>query len=82
LFYVGERYDREEFPFDGFVSIIEEVKLDGYVDLNAHVNYKHSDRLTFFLKGNNLASQNYQKWIGFPVQGVQVLLGANFKFDF
>lgn len=82
LFYVGDRYDREQFPFDGFVTIIEEVKLDGYVDLNAHLNYNHSDRLTFFLKGNNLASQNYQKWLGFPVQGIQVLLGANFKFDF
>ena len=60
----------------------DEVQLPGDVDLNTHVNYKHSDRLTFFLKGNNLASQNYQKWLGFPVQGIQVLLGANFKFDF
>lgn len=81
LFYVGERFDREQFS-DGIIFSSEEIKLDGYVDLNTHVNYKHSDRLTFFLKGNNLASQNYQKWLGFPVQGIQVLLGANFKFDF
>jgi len=82
VFYVGQRTDREQYSFDGLITMNEEVQLDGYVDLNAHVNYNHSDRLTFFLKGNNLASQNYQKWLGFPVQGIQVLLGANFKFDF
>lgn len=82
VFYVGQRKDREQYSFDGLIFMNDEVQLPGYVDLNAHVNYKHSDRLTFFLKGNNLASQNYQKWLGFPVQGIQVLLGANFKFDF
>ncbi len=82
LFYIGQRKDREIYSFDGFIVMNNSIQLDGYMDLNAHLNYKHSDRLTFFIKGNNLASQNYQKWMGFPVQGIQVLLGANFKFDF
>jgi hypothetical protein len=82
LFYIGQRKDREIYSFDGFIVMNNSIQLDGYIDLNAHLNYKHSDRLTFFTKGNNLASQNYQKWLGFPVQGMQVLLGANFKFDF
>lgn len=82
LFYIGQRKDREIHSFDGFIVMNNSIQLDGYMDLNAHLNYKNSDRLTFFIKGNNLASQNYQKWLGFPVQGIQVLLGANFKFDF
>lgn len=56
--------------------------LDTYFDLNANVSYKHNDRLSFFLKGNNLANQNYQRWINYPVQGVQAIIGANYKFDF
>jgi outer membrane receptor protein involved in Fe transport len=50
--------------------------------LNAHVGYKHSERLTAFLKANNILNQSYQKWMNYPVQGFQVVLGANYKFDF
>ena len=56
--------------------------LKSYIDLNAHVGYKHSDRLTGFLKANNILNQAYQKWMNYPVQGFQVVLGANYKFDF
>lgn len=83
LFFVGERKDIFEqsavtlpFPPD------ENITLKSYFDLNAHVGYKFSDRLTFFLKGNNLANQTYQRWFNYPVQGFQVLGGASYKFDF
>lgn len=56
--------------------------LKSYIDLNAHVGYKHSGRLTGFLKANNILNQAYQKWMNYPVQGFQVVLGANYKFDF
>lgn len=83
LFFVGERKDifRQSsvtlpFPAD------EDITLKSYFDLNAHIGYKYSERLTFFLKGNNLANQNYEKWFNYPVQGLQVLGGASYKFDF
>ena len=83
LFFVGERKDifRQAtltlpFPPD------EDITLDSYFDLNAHIGYKFSDRFTFFLKGNNLANQNYQRWSNYPVQGLQILGGASYKFDF
>lgn len=82
LFFVGERKDQ-------FVTISDlgdfvplDVTLKSYFDLNAHVGYKHNERLTFFLKGNNLANQDYQRWLNYPVQGLQVLGGASYKFDF
>lgn len=86
VFFVGERKDLVSiqnaaavFPpmFDS-----TEVTLDSYFDLNAHVGFKYSARLTAFLKGNNLANQQYNRWANFPVQGIQVLIGANYKFDF
>ncbi len=83
LFFVGERKDifrqatvNLPFPPD------ENITLKNYFDLNAHVGYKYNDRFTFFLKGNNLANQNYQRWSNYPVQGLQILGGASYKFDF
>ena len=83
LFFVGERKDifRQAtvvlpFPPD------EDITLKNYFDLNAHVGFKYSERLSFFLKGNNLANQNYQRWLNYPVQGLQILGGASYKFGF
>ncbi|SFA87348.1 TonB dependent receptor [Flavobacterium swingsii] len=80
LFYVGERFDRQinsNLLGHGYV-----VSLDAYFDINAHVGYKYNERLTAFLKGNNLANQGYEKWLNYPVQGAQVIIGASYKFDF
>jgi hypothetical protein len=82
LFFVGERKDFAHFASLTQPTFDTEVTLDSYFDLNAHIGYKHSERLTFFLKGNNLANQDYQRWLNYPVQGLQVLGGANYKFDF
>ena len=81
LFYVGEREDRVysvTFPTVGFTN----KTLDSYFDANAHVGYHVNDRLSVFAKANNIASQDYQKWLNYPVQGIQILAGATYKFDF
>lgn len=85
LFYVGERSDYSstvvqnipqiEFPF----AIIE---LESYFDANAHIGYRITDQLSVFVRGSNLANNNYQRWANFRVQGLQVLGGATYKFDF
>ena len=81
LFFVGERKD--QFIHGALINYpIENVTLKSYFDLNAHVGYKYSERLSFFLKGNNLANQQYQRWLNYPVQGLQVMGGASYKFDF
>lgn len=83
LFFVGERKDFVHFASLSNPLLLDEtVTLESYFDLNLHVGYKFSDRLTFFLKGNNLANQDYEKWLNYPVQGLQVLGGASYKFDF
>jgi hypothetical protein len=86
VFFVGERKDLVSIQNDATVfppTFSQQViTLDSYFDLNAHVGYKYNDRLTAFLKGNNLANQQNNRWANFPVQGIQVLIGANYKFDF
>lgn len=81
LFYVGERKDQFT-NFQGFANPDQIKTLEGYFDINAHVGFKPNERLTIFLKGNNLANQNYQKWLNYPTQGAQGILGASYKFDF
>lgn len=86
VFYVGERKDLISVQSDAAVFppdfSDQTVTLKGYFDLNAHVGYRYNARLTAYLIGNNLANQQYDRWANFPVQGIQVLIGANYKFDF
>lgn len=80
VFYVGERKDMQ--VNSGVMANYAPVTLKSYFDANAHVGYKFNERLTFFLKLNNIGNQAYEKWLNYPVQGFQVLGGANYKFDF
>lgn len=80
VFYVGERKDMQSNLNLGIDPVLTTLK--SYFDANAHLGYKFNERLTFFLKANNIGNQAYQKWLNYPVQGFQILGGANYKFDF
>ena len=56
--------------------------LDSYFDANAHLGYHINDQISVFAKANNMANNGYQRWQNFPVQSIQFLAGATFKFDF
>ena len=80
LFYVGER--KEENRSISLVFDDPIVTLDSYFDANAHLGYRFNEQLSAFVKGSNLLDNNYQKWLDYDVQGIQVLAGATYKFDF
>jgi hypothetical protein len=80
VFFVGERKDFYDFTLIDGVN--KTVTVDSYFDANAHVGYKYSDRLTGFLKFNNIGNKAYEKWVNYKVQQFQVMLGASYKFDF
>lgn len=81
-YFVGERKDESIFV-DAFSNTTStRISLDSYFDLNAHVGYKINDQLSVFAKANNIANQDYQRWLNFPVQGIQFLAGATYQFDF
>ncbi len=82
LFYVGERKDLLSIidPNTGPASMV--VTLDSYFDANAHVGYHINEQISVFAKANNIANNAYQRWFNYPVQSIQFLAGATFKFDF
>lgn len=82
LYYIGERKD-QFFLNDGMtITSPFTVVLDSYLDANAHLGYHVNDQLSVFAKANNIANDAYQKWQNFPVQSIQFLAGATYKFDF
>ena len=86
VFFVGERKDQIAEQTDAAVippQFFEKtVTLPGFFDANMNVGYKHNDRITAFFRANNIGNQLYQRWLNFPVQQLQLVLGANYKFDF
>lgn len=81
VFFAGERKDLE-YMIGQDVLGERVVTLESFVDLNANLGYRFNNQLSIFAKGNNLLGNNYERWSNFPVQGVQVLAGATYKFDF
>ncbi len=83
VFFVGDRKDYQtNFDIMPIVPTDDTKTVKSYFDANAHLGYKYTDRFTAFLRFNNIANQNYERWLNFPVQSFQVMLGANYKFDF
>ncbi|AXG72324.1 TonB dependent receptor [Kordia sp. SMS9] len=82
IFFIGERKD--QFDITGFAiqTAPVTVTLDSFIDVNAHLGYRFNDRLSVFAKANNIANQDYQRWVNFPVQQFQIMAGATYKFDF
>ncbi len=83
LFFVGERKD--QFAIEQSLVFIDPPKtitLDSFFDVNAHVGYKINDQLSAFAKANNIVNKDYNRWMNYPVQGIQFLAGATYQFDF
>ncbi|XOV66297.1 MAG: hypothetical protein ACFHU9_11725 [Fluviicola sp.] len=56
------------------------VDLGFIADANLGVEYRYNNRISAFLQFNNLAAQQYQRWVQAPVQQFQVMGGLTFKF--
>jgi len=82
LYFVGERKDQRSVTGTLIGVQPVTVTLDSYFDANAHLGYKINGQLSVFGKVNNIANQNYERWLNFPVQGIQFLAGATYQFDF
>jgi outer membrane receptor protein involved in Fe transport len=81
VFFVGERMDFQEDQSFTEISTSKQT-IAAFFDANLNVGYRHTERLTAFIRANNIANQAYERWLNFPTQQFQVLLGASYKFDF
>lgn len=83
LYYVGERSAQS--TLEGALlptDLTTNHTLESYFDANAHLGYRINEQFSVYAKANNIANQDYQKWLNYPVQGIQFLAGATYKFDF
>lgn len=78
IFFTGARKDL--LHGEGFLQP-QTITADAYVDVNTHMGYRFNDRLSAFLKLNNLLNNEYNRWATYPIQGVQALLGASYRFN-
>ncbi|RRO13343.1 TonB-dependent receptor [Flavobacteriaceae bacterium 14752] len=81
LFFVGERESLQfvNLPADGIGLASETV--DSFIDLNFGVDYQLNERLGLFVSAKNLLDDNYEQWRNYQVQGLQILGGLSYQFD-
>ncbi len=82
-FFVGERQ-----AFNGTTTSVvtgnqqtNTQSLDSFIDLNFALDYAITERFSVFVNGNNLLSADQPRWKAYQVQGIQVLGGLTYKFD-
>ena len=61
-------------------NLLTTKKIDGLLDLNLGLEYRHTKALSGFINFNNIANSKYKKWYDYPVQGFNVLMGINYSF--
>jgi outer membrane receptor protein involved in Fe transport len=54
--------------------------MDPFVDLNIGVDYRYSKNLSAFIQLNNLANNRYDRFVNYPVYGINILGGFTFTF--
>jgi hypothetical protein len=54
--------------------------LPAIIDLQVKADYQITERVSAFVIGNNLLNRNNQRFLNYPVRGIQGILGATFKF--
>jgi hypothetical protein len=82
LYYTGERKDQFDVIDPFLPTTPSTITLDSYFDANAHLGYRINDEWSAYIKANNIANQDYERWQNFKVQGIQFLAGVTYKFDF
>ena len=80
LYYIGERFDKR--IISELTATETLISLESYFDANAHLGYRINDQWSIYGKANNIANQDYNKWVDYPVQGLQIIAGTTYKFDF
>lgn len=80
--FIGQRWERNPQNVLNPTVNFQDYSLNSFTDLNMYVGYRPTERWTAFVRGNNLFNQDYMMWQNYRVQGLQVLGGVMYKFDF
>jgi outer membrane receptor for ferric coprogen and ferric-rhodotorulic acid len=65
----------------GYYLSTESVRvLPAILDLQMKVDYQITDRISAFAIGNNLLNRTNQRFMNYPVRGIQGIVGATMRF--
>ncbi|NNM93959.1 MAG: TonB-dependent receptor [Bacteroidia bacterium] len=78
-FVLGPQYAPSPVMVNG-ITTVNSVLDNAYPDLNIGVDYHHNNFLTIFLNLNNLANIQYQRWLNYPTQGFNAMVGVRLTF--
>ncbi|GAA4007874.1 TonB-dependent receptor [Hymenobacter fastidiosus] len=53
---------------------------DAVIDLNLRADYRIMENLSIFASGNNLLNRKYERFLNYPVKGLNVLAGVTYDF--
>ncbi len=56
------------------------IDLDGFIDMNAGVEYKLTSNFSVWLNVNNILNNDYQRYLNYPVHGIQIMGGLTYRF--
>jgi outer membrane cobalamin receptor len=59
---------------------MESYNLSTVFDLNFNATYKITNQFSVFAQLNNFGFQQYQRWLGYPVQSFNILGGLSYAF--
>jgi outer membrane receptor protein involved in Fe transport len=62
------------------IAISHYVKLPPCYDLNVSAEYRIWQELYLFLQANNVFAQNYERYLNYPTQGLNIIGGIRFRF--
>ncbi|SNC63219.1 hypothetical protein SAMN06265337_0830 [Hymenobacter gelipurpurascens] len=81
----GASYKRQEIPSvppgpspATYTQIVRPT--DTVIDLNLRADYRIMENLSIFALGNNLLGRKYERFLNYPVKGINVLAGATYQF--
>ncbi len=65
--------------------VLEDLQKESYnlstiFDLNLNANYKITNKFSVFAQLNNFGFQQYQRWLGYPVQSFNIMGGLSYSF--
>ncbi len=65
--------------------VLDELETESYnlptiFDLNLNANYMITSKFSLFAQLNNFGFQQYQRWLGYPVQSFNVMGGLSYTF--
>lgn len=82
LSFLGGRRMQEFAPGDGIgmTNLVYHSEMGLLADVNLSFEYRYNHRISGFIQFNNLAAQQYLRWMNSPVFRFQALGGVTFRF--